>query len=179
MNKHLENFVENNRNDFDFHEPDALIWKSIHKNVKKHKVKPIAFLKYAAALLIFVLGFATGVIQNKKHENKQPYGLNRYELKEQSQIIENEYYYKTRINESLQELEPYFINDPQLKYDIQLDFDELDAFYKKLKNDLNDDINNEHVIEAMVQSYEMKLNILKMLHQQLKQNENEDISYDI
>ena len=79
----------------------------------------------------------------------------------------------------MNELKPFFTSDPKLKQDIQIDFDELDAFTKQLKTDLNDNINNEHVIEAMIQSYEMKLSILETLLQQLKYDENEEKPIEI
>lgn len=175
MKDRLEEFVKENRSDFDLYEPPKKVWETINSNVKQTKIRRIGYAKYAAAIAIFIVGFSIGTFKNKTFQSGGTEKLSKTELIEQSQIIESEYYYVSQINQKMNELKPYFTSDPKLKQDIQVDFDELDAFTKQLKTDLNDNINNEHVIEAMIQSYEMKLSILETLLQQLKNNENEEI----
>jgi hypothetical protein len=84
-----------------------------------------------------------------------------------------------KINERLNELKPYFAKDPQLEYDLENDLHELDEYCKNLKSDLKDNVNNEEVIEAMIHSYRMKLEILESLLQQLKRQNNETITYSL
>ncbi|MDA3893347.1 MAG: hypothetical protein PF517_16920 [Salinivirgaceae bacterium] len=179
MNKQLENFVQKNKEAFDIYEPSPKVWNAIHKNTVKPKIRPLTFVKYAAAILIFAVGFALGTNYSKWGSGEKLAKNSQQKFEEQAQLIESEYYYLTKINEKMVELEPFFAGDPQLEKDIQIDFKELDAFYKQLKSDLDDDINNKNVIEAMIQSYQMKLEILETLLQQLKPNDNEEIEYDV
>ena len=60
---------------------------------------------------------------------------------------------------------------------INFDLVELDEVFEELKNDLKDDSDNEEVIEAMIQNYRLKLQILnEMLEQLNKANKDEENS---
>lgn len=179
MDNHLEDFVYKNKEAFDVHEPSPNVWKTINRDIKKNKIKPLKLLKYAAAIIIFTAGFAIGSFQNKIFNSEKLAVFNKQIFEEQSQIIESEYYYVSEINNKMAELKPFFASDPQLKHDIEIDFEELDIFYNQLKTDLDDNINNDQVIEAMVHSYQVKLSILETLLQQLKQYDNEEIKRDV
>lgn len=179
MKDQLENFVNENKEAFDMHEPSPEVWNNVRKNAVKTKIYSLAWIKYAVAIIIFAVGFSLGNKYNNVPKTERIAKINAQKLKEQSQLIESEYYYVTKINDKLIELEPFFASDPQLKQDIDFDFEELDTFYKQLKADLNDDINNQHVIEAMIQSYNMKLELLETLLNQLKPNNDEQQELDI
>lgn len=180
MPNELENFVQQNRENFDTFEPSSNVWNNINKEIKKPKVISMKFVRYAAAVAIFAFGFTFGNYNKNSHniEIETP-SKNSAGQFQQTKLIESEFYYNTKINNKLIELKPYFASDPKLKQDLEVDFNELDDFYLKLKADLNQNINNEHVIEAMIQSYQMKLEILESLLQQLKDNNHEDIKYDV
>ena len=45
---------------------------------------------------------------------------------------------------------------------------ELDKIYKGLKNDLKDNVSNEEVIEAMIQNFRLKLQLLEEIQRQLQ-----------
>ena len=179
MDSHLEDFVRKNKDAFDVHEPSAEVWKAINKGSKVKKINTFKFLKYAAAVVIFIAGFAIGSVYNRIDDSGLLANINKQKYEDQSQIIESEYYYVTEINSKMAELKPFFVSDPQLKSDIEIDFEELDIFYNQLKTDLDDNINSEQIIEAMVHSYQVKLSILDMLLKQLKQYDNEEIKHDI
>lgn len=179
MENKLENFITQNKEAFDLHEPCNEVWKQVKRNAIKNRQAKFTWVKYVAAILIFAVGFSLGNRYNSTIKSERIAKIDNQKLKEQTQLIESEYYYVTKINDRLNELEPFFASDPQLKHDIDIDFEELDAFYKQLKTDLNDDINNQHVIEAMIQSYKMKLDLLETLLNQLKQNCDEQNELDI
>ncbi len=60
-----------------------------------------------------------------------------------------------------------------------MEFSDLDVLFKELKEDLNDNADNHEVIEAMIQNYSIKLEILEdMLNQikpEQKNNNHEEI----
>jgi len=175
MSDRLEKFVKDNRTEFDEGIPSDAVWKGIEQQIPGRKFRPVVFFKYAAVLAIFMTGLYSGIFLNSK-------GLIAFNEKvspEQTELIESEYYYTTEINERLNELKPYFAKDPQLEYDLENDLHELDEYCKNLKSDLKDNVNNEEVIEAMIHSYRMKLEILESLLQQLKRQNNETITYSL
>lgn len=179
MKDPIENFVNKNKQAFDLHEPNSKVWENIAQHTVKKKLLKLHWLKYVAAVIIFLGGFMLGINYHKNSNRELLAKVKHHKFQEQSQLIESEYYYVTKINDRLVELEPYFASDPQLKLDIDVDFEELDAFCMQLKTDLEDDINNQYVVEAMIQSYKMKLEILETLLNQLKQQNNEEISIDL
>ena len=164
MRDHLDNFIQQNRNDFDKYDTPPALWKGINHTLTQRRIIP-HWLKYAvAAMVIFTIGFGIGHWSN----NEIPI-ISRSYAPDQAKIIESEYYYQTKINEQMQVLQPYFEEEPRLRFDIESDFKELDIYCNELKADLKDNINNEFVIEALIKSYKTKLDILEALHHQLKQ----------
>lgn len=169
----LEKFMLENRKGFDVHNPSPDVWKRINKKVKLKKLNYTRILKYAAAIIIFISGFAIGSFQKGRNTNSLAINTNSTEIIEQLQIVESEYYYITEINARMNELKPFFASDTQLKQDIDTDFKELDTYYNQLKVDLKDNFNNDEVIEAMIHSYQVKLEILELLLIQLKPIKNQ------
>lgn len=170
----LEKFAQENRADFDLYEPSPQLWDKVKP--KRKSLVP-QWTKYAAAaVIVFALGFGSAKFSSSPDRMHLSDAIHSNEEK---QIIESEYYYVNQINERMQQLQPYFVSDPRLKSDIEVDFEELDQYCQELKKDLNDNINNEFVIEALIQSYQTKLVILESLIKQLKQDDNEDIKVNI
>lgn len=173
----LEQFTKENRAEFDVHTPSPELWNAIKPAVVRRKQLP-QWAKYAAAaVIVFAIGFGTGQMD---FTNENSINVGKYaHSQEDKELIENEYYYMTQINEKMGELQPYFVSDPRLKKDIDIDFEDLDRYCKELKNDLQDNVNNEFVIEALIQSYETKLSILEGLLNELKPEENETEHHEI
>ena len=53
------------------------------------------------------------------------------------------------------------------------DISKLDSAYEDLKYDLKENINNEKVINAMIENYRIKLEILEQILQELDEKSNE------
>lgn len=167
MNDQLDNFIQQNRDDFEMYEPSPGLWDKIEKTPQRRSIIP-QWSKYAiSAMVVFALGFGLGQFSDNEKTPEINYAPG------QVKVIESEYYYQTKINEQMQELQPYFKEEPRLRTDIESDFDELDTYCRELKEDLQDNINNEFVIEALIKSYQTKLDILEALHQQLTQEYHE------
>ena len=60
---------------------------------------------------------------------------------------------------------------------------ELDGILRELKEDLNDDADNQEVVEAMMQNYMLKLEILEDMLEQIKakkeKNNNDETGFSI
>lgn len=173
----LEQFTQKNKERFDVHTPPPELWSAIQPKIKKRKQLP-QWTKYAvASAIVFTLGFGLGKYD---FSGAPSVSIGKLAHSQQDQvIIENEYYYLTQINEKMGQLQPYFVSDPRLKEDVEVDFEDLDRYCQELKSDLKDNVNNEFVIEAMIQSYQTKLSILESLLDELKPKENETIHHEI
>ncbi|GAB4278733.1 MAG: hypothetical protein Kow0068_02480 [Marinilabiliales bacterium] len=178
MKDELEKYINKNRDKFDIHEPDENIWEKIDKTIPQRKN---IWLKYsyrvAAVAIIFIISyFINNYISNNKKHDKTDYVVN---CDVPSDVVETEAYYMQQVNMRMDEIKKYSLNDPQITQEVEYDFSQLDSIYIELKNDLCDNIDNEYVIEAMIQNYRTKLQILEEILYSLKQrkyNENEKIN---
>jgi hypothetical protein len=86
------------------------------------------------------------------------------------ELIEAEAYYTSQINMRKEEVFRLTASDPDVRREVDLEMVDLNRVYKDLKEDLKDNADNEEVIEAMIQNYRMKLDILEEMLLRLKQS---------
>jgi len=186
----LEDFINDNRESFEIHEPKEELWDKIAmEDIKKgKKINFTKYISWAAAVVIifFISYFVHDFISQAPDDNKNEIANNTYteDCEVPDDVIETEAYYVSQVNMKLEELYKYTSDDPEIVQDIEYDFNELDSIYIELKNDLCDNVANEEVIEAMIENYMIKLEILEEILFQLKNiNENttedENIEYEI
>ena len=94
------------------------------------------------------------------------------------ELVEAEAYYSAQINLKKDELYRLAGSNPELRREVDMELVDLDQVYNELKDDLNDNAANEAVIEAMIQNYRLKLDILEEMlivikHSNESQNEKE------
>jgi len=171
MNDRLEEFVRQNREQFDRQEPDPSVWLKINPAnapVSKER-RPLRWLRIAAAVAVIFAGSAAGFYYLAgTQESSGQYSELYLEMQETQQ------YYIQAVSERYRELRPYLDSDPAADEMLKADFRELDEVYAELKEDLKDNAANPDVIEAMILNYRVKLEILEDLLNQLKEKENQD-----
>ena len=174
MKDRLEDFVRDNRKDFDIFEARPELWEGIEKKVVHKKVIRwrLYISRAAAVAAIFIASF---LVQHYFFGGRtNPKGavsnvdINIPELKEA------EVYYTGMINEKMQEVKPLLKEYPSMQKELDTDFYELDSVYYSLKNDLKDNVANHEVIEAMIQNYRMKISILEDMLRFLEQQNESD-----
>jgi len=84
---------------------------------------------------------------------------------------ETEKFYTSQIQEKMQVLET---KRGKLDHSVFDDLNMLDEAFIELKKDLQDNADNQEVIEAMIQSYKIKLQILEDILQEIETDETED-----
>jgi len=176
MSDRLEDFVKQNREQFDLHQPDPSIWLKINpENVPvARERKPLRWLRVAAAIAMIFAGSTAGIyFLTGNRAEPDLYSSEIYQ-----EIQETEQYYNQMVNFRYQELQPYLASDPSSREMLAADMEELDEVYDELKNDLKDNVSNPEVIEAMILNYRVKLEILEDLLNQLKEKENQDYESD-
>lgn len=165
----LEDFVRQNREQFDVHEPDPSIWLKINPAsvpVSRER-KSFRWLRIAAAIALIFAGSSAGIyfLSGGESENEL-LGSELYQ-----EIMETEQYYNQMVTQRYNELRPYLAEDPAAREMLATDMKELDQVYQELKEDLKDNASNPEVIEAMILNYRVKLEILEDLLYQLKGKE--------
>jgi hypothetical protein len=156
-----------------------MVWQTIEKELpvsKKALVRtiwPYAW-KVAAAILIF----ASAWILNDYFDQRKSSG-NRFTKVESvanpelNELSDAEAFYTTKISNKQAELAVYAKQHPEIIEDLKKEFREMDKNKEELKKDLAESNADEKVIEAIIQSYRVKLEILDQLLAELrKSNEN-------
>lgn len=168
----LEKFMFENREDFDVFEPGEEMWDGIQQSitpVRKLNWKTIA-IRVAAVVVIFVASYffhdltqQNANVQTAEENNEQP--------NEQMQMLmEAEVFYTSQINSAKQEFILLSGENKELIDDIKYDLSELDKVFDELKNDLKENGDNQEVIEAMIQNYRIKLQVLQEMLGQMNKN---------
>ena len=171
----LEKYILSHREGFDDLEPDPSVWDRIEKRkapIIRINWKGMAW-KAAAVVAIFTASYyfhdyvasrkdqERGFIAGKMDEAGSPI------VKE---LIEAEAYYTSQISMMKEEVFRLTADAPDVQKEINMEMVELDKVFDELKEDLKDNADNEEVIEAMIQNYRLKLEILEEMRYRLKKS---------
>lgn len=85
-----------------------------------------------------------------------------------SELSEAEAYYTTQISSKQTELLAYTRQHPEIIEDLKKEFNEMDKNNESLKKDLAESNADEKVIEAIVLSYRVKLEILDQMLSEMR-----------
>ena len=183
MSDRLEDFVKENREQFDLHEPDPSIWLKIDTGSQADRRtdsktitlerRPMRWLRIAAAVAMIFAGSTAGIyfLTGDRAEGERSSEL-------YLEMMETEQYYSQMVSKRYNELQPFLVSNPAASEMLSADMEELDQVYTELKEDLKDNASNPEVIEAMILNYRVKLEILEDLLIQLKEKENQDDETD-
>jgi hypothetical protein len=164
IKNNLEEFIIRQRSDFNLQVPSERIWERVNtrvvnsqKNIRFSKV----FYRIAAAfVLIFSIAFLTYHYNKNSNEENDLYGFatNSPEIIE---LRDAEIFYKSQINEKMFLLEKCSQSHPDLVLEVERDLTELDHQYNSLKNDLEENVSNQEVIDAMIENNREKLGLIE------------------
>ncbi|NVO18975.1 MAG: hypothetical protein HXX13_04710 [Bacteroidetes bacterium] len=164
----LERFVRQNKEDFDDLNVPAGLWEGIEKGLPSTPAKKLSGIvsfmwKAAAAVLIF----ASAWYLHDYYDHIKPRGIAKAAIiqpvpsQEMNELADAEAYYTSQINSRQAELVKYTKDHPEIMEDLKKEFRQLDNNNVELKKDLAESNANEKVVEAIIQSYRMKLAILE------------------
>lgn len=174
---HLKNFISQNRDAFDSEKPSEDLWSRIEKDLPKNNVEAKTIelpsstwqtyvWRVAAALLISIGSILVYewydqeeiIVMSPANTIEAP---NSQERSLNPELAEAEAYYSGKINNQLSELKKYTVSYPGLEEEVTLDLDDLDQAFHELQVELDNDVANEEVIEAMIENYQIKTEILE------------------
>lgn len=172
----LERFILDNQDEFDEFEPNPALFEGVQ--IRKPAISMInkwnsTIWKLAAALAIFIASYFFHDWMNVSdqggmalvNETEQPSEVFKM-------LMEAEMYYTSQINSKKEEFNYLSSGNPDINREINYELLELDSVYADLKRDLKDNAANEEIIEAMIQNYRIKLEILEDVLQQMNAANN-------
>ena len=89
---------------------------------------------------------------------------------EENEIVELERYYNGEINQRISLVKSQ-LNDHRILEDLNV----MDQAFAELKADLKDNVDNQEVITAMMENYQLKLQILEEIIKELEKEKSEEV----
>lgn len=174
MKDNLEQFIKDNRADFDREVPSLKVWAAIDKEIgseEKPVAKPRTLWRYAwiAASVTFLL--ATGTLIGLQLNNGTESEI--ASLGDVStEYAEMEQHYQSQIKEKVAQLASYDDNAS-----IVDDLSQVDEFMEELKQELQESPkgNEEKIINAMIDNYQTKLDILERVLERIQSTNQENL----
>jgi len=169
----FEKHIRNNRSQFDEHKADRdKMWKHIQRGLDKgqqtKEAKVIPFWKRSwfmiAASITIVVGLGITLLNNQSGST---------ELAESTELLEIDLYYENIVAQQVKMV----YDSPELSAEEKAEFlqfmDELDEEYKLLKTELNQELDNEQVLQAIVIHYKKRIDIIESLLNRINQSKKE------
>ncbi len=180
----LEKFILENRESFDDLEPRKDLFDGVapRKTKGKRFDLKIIFTRVAAVLVIFVVSYYFHDFMQKRGSGNSSVATSNVGKNGQSklylQLQEASFYYTSQIEDTKTMVFKLTGNNADLRQEINSELMDLDKVFQQLKSDLNDNVDNEEVIVAMIQNYRLKLEILKDILKQLKATDEKNNKHE-
>ena len=171
----FEKYIKENRHLFDDHRADkSKMWDAIESQLD---TKPTIrlwqshLLKIAATILILLGVFSVmqGFLTSKYNYHK-----NNSVVHQELQDIDS--YYSNLVSFQVQLVK----NNPKLQPESKKEFlsfmDELDEEYSTLKQEMEKNLDNEYILEAIVNNYKKRIELIENLLKQINDSKNTDIN---
>lgn len=181
----LEKFINDNRSAFDDQEPSRNVWNEIEKNISTQQAVPKArritlktIVSIAASFLVVALVWNQFT---ESDDSSEPVSVN---MDPEIESIDKNYAVQVRsfndqIFEKQEELKSLVSNFPQLGDNLLTSLEHLDTSYDELKANLDDTMNQDLILEAMIENLTFQLSILNQqleLIKKIKHETNNEIT---
>jgi len=176
--KNIEDIIRENIDKFNEREPveghfERFEWKlekRLHSRTLHRSIVP--YLLKAAAVTVLITLSSLWVWDNFIRRDKDTMALG--DVSPQYREVEN--YYVHQVNNMESELRNYYLSDnPEQQKMLKNELQSMDSVYLQLQKDLKANPNDERIINAMIEHYQTKVEVLSYIVNQLKaiRNENE------
>lgn len=179
MSDNLEKFIKENRRSFDSETPSEMVWKGVKKEIAKPEKRQNVirinrrFFWAAAAVLVFafsIILYQGGIIRSLKHNSAE---IATNDINEESnwqmpgELKTLDDAYAQQVNLTMNLLE----NFPEEQTELKEELTELDAEFELLKEEFGADVSSEDVLNAMIENYRIKLDLLEVTLEYFKRSE--------
>ena len=168
----FEKHIRENHKSFDEVKADRLkMWDKIEGRIEKKEAKRIALWRRAstraAVALLLVAGI--GLTFLKINSNQNSFAANGAH---DQQLMEINGHYDNIMNAKIQLIQ----NNPNLSTDDKNEFmsfiQELDTEYEELKIEMEKDLDNEKVLEAIIENYRKRIQLMENFLNRLNKTKN-------
>jgi hypothetical protein len=175
--KNIEEIIRDNRNIFEVKEPmdghlDRFNWKlekRLHSNATKRSIVPYLLRAAVVTLLVTLSSLWTWDHFIRGEKGTMALG----DVSPQYREVENYYVHQVNLMEGqLQSVD--FGTNPEQKVLLQNELKSMDSTYVQLQKELKANPNDERIINAMIEHYQTKVEVLTYIVNQLKAIRNEN-----
>jgi len=168
-NDRLEDFVRTHRDEFDVHDPSPEMWAELNRKLPGKVSKRSLIIRWgsvAAVLAVVVLG-STVLIRFLRSDGGGTAIAQQEADPEVKELLEAEAYYAQQVNGKLEEIRKCYTLNPELQVEVEDDLTELQQMYNVLKQDLEENVSNKAVIEAMIENNRFRLKLVSDVLEQV------------
>lgn len=163
----LEKHILNGREEMDLHDPSPGLWSRIEGGLPQRQRRPARYLLRIAAVLLIAVAGTTAVFMITRTAGM----ANDPDVKA---VKEAYYYYDSRIKTLYQEAQPLLTSNPEINTELTEGMSELDSLSAQIIDDLKDNIASSEVVEALIQNYRLRIELLEDMLRLMRENENEN-----
>ena len=188
MKHRLEDFIDENRDDFDSYEPGKKVWKAIEEQLPGNKKKraivlPMTWIRWSS-IAVAVIIIVSSVYYFSQHTIKpgRPSQVIVANNDVPPEYAEEVYHFTKLIELKHKQLQKIEKEQPELYRQFAGDISRLDSNYQALRRELPGHPNQEVLIEAMIGNLKWQIDLLNEqlnIIQKIKQSKkgtNEKIS---
>ncbi len=155
MRDSLKEHIESNAEDFELYPFDANDWNKIADKLDPPKRRYRGWLLGVAASLAVIFISSVLVMSNSQGAPT-------------NEVAEMEGFYEEAINEKISLVKNHLDDDRILE-----DLNAMDEAFAELRSDLSENVDNEEVVMAMMENYQLKLQILERILSELEKEKGE------
>ena len=170
--KELEKQIMKNRPEFDSDEPRSGHFDRFDERLRNQRPSRRLNIRHAiqiAASVAIILASGIVIIQKSKSGDK----VAKAEIP--AEVIEAGNYYMHQVNGKVEQIKGFSFDSEQEKSILLKELNDLDIYHQKLMSDLETNPSDERVINAMIKHYQMKLEIMDQIINQLNQIKSQKI----
>jgi hypothetical protein len=167
----LEEHIRKNREVLDEYDPSPEVWKKINKKSRRDSSH---FIKWVSVAAIIIVIMGTSLYFLKRQYFGSDKGIahsNQDTEKDNFQLKESEIYYNNLLKALYHEATPLLTANPEIRIELDTDISHLDSICVDIRKDLKDNVANQEVIEALIQNYRLKIQLLEDMLTVLKEPE--------
>jgi len=168
----LEEHIRKNREALDRYDPPSGVWRRIRKKIFIKKSSPLRLVISIAAMFTIILVSALLFMKPGKFLPGNRMTGNISVSDHHPQLKETEIYYNNLVFSLYNEVSPLLAANPDIRKELLTDISHLDSIYVEIRRDLKDNIANQEVIDALIQNYRIRIELLEDMLIILREDEN-------
>jgi hypothetical protein len=166
----FEKHIKNGREGMDIHDPGPGLWSRIEAELPRRE-RRIGSILWKAAVILIVAGAGLTLILRTID------GPVRNDDPHVTVVRETYLYYNSQISSLYEEAKPLLTDNPDISMELEKSMGELDSLSVEIRKDLNDNIANEEVVEALIRNYRLRIELLEDMLVLMKKKEAGNKNY--